>query len=279
MPDEDNPTVQTFLRFIQERFGDFRNRLAELMNALAADDKPQRVARAKAALEAANSLRQALSQRDQPDWLQPIINTLQNYVSNQGHPSPGSQLIEAIGLHYGAAIAHKWVFDFSDDRGFDFDGVFRRFEAESRIPELFDRLVELLDKIIQCEEVDSRKIIHTLETIVATLKKNRNGSYFSVMGTWNFVGTYLQKLAWNAFLDIPVLKTLVKSLRETLDEMNKEMEKVHGQMRADLHQQLQAEFPVLEYRVLPLPGPLGLPDETIIETQSSLVEVPEQRPS
>ncbi|MCE5269330.1 MAG: hypothetical protein LLG00_15750 [Planctomycetaceae bacterium] len=277
MPDENSPSVQTFLRFVEERFGDFKNRVAELMSALAADDKQQKVARARAALDAAISLRQSLAQRDQPGWLQPITNTLQNYVTHQGHPSPGTDLIQAIGRYYGAAVDHKWVFDLSDDRGFDFDGIFRKYETESRIPELFDTLVELLEKIIQCKEVDSRKVVHTLETIIATLKKNRNGSYFSVMGTWNFAGTYLQKLAWNAFADIPVLKTLVASLRETLDEVNTEMEKVHDNMRTDLHRQLQAEFPVLSYRALPLPTPLAIADPSEIDSKAAPPSAHEQQ--
>jgi hypothetical protein len=131
--------------------------------------------------------------------------------------------------------------------------------------------VEILEKIIRCDELDSRKIIHDLETIIATLKKNRNGSYFGVMGSWNFVSTYLYNLTWNAFSEIPVLKVLVKSLRETLDEMNKEMGKVHEDMRTDLHDQLQADFPVLEYHTLPIPEPLLLTDETIIDVNTSQV--------
>ncbi|MBU4273564.1 MAG: hypothetical protein KKE86_11380 [Planctomycetes bacterium] len=279
MPDQNNPSVETFVRFVEERFQDFRDRLSKLMSALAADDKQQKVARANTALEAANSLRQALAKQDQPGWLQPITNTLHNYVANAGHSSPGTELINAIGLHYGAVAGHKWAFEFSDDRGFDFDGVFRKYEDESRIPELFDKLVELLEKIVQCEDLDSRTVVRTLETIIATLKKNRNGSYFSVMGTWNFTGTYLKNIAWNMLLEIPFLKVPVKSLQKTMEQLDKEMEKVHENMRSDLHKQLHAEFPVLTYRALPIPEPLALTDETVIDAEVTPVGDREKQPS
>jgi hypothetical protein len=279
MPNQINPTIETFVRFVEERYRDFMNKLSEMMSSLAAEDKQQKLARAKVTLDAANSLQQSLALQDQPQWLQPITNALQNYVSTNGHPAHANELIRSIGYHFGKAEGHKWAFDFSEEKGFDFDGVFRKFESESRIPDLFDKIVELLEKIVLCDDLDSRKVVHTLESIIATLKKNRNGSYFGVMGSWDFVGTYLNKLAWSIFLEIPVLKVFVKPLRETLDEMNKEMDKLHENMQAELHSQLQAEFPVLEYHHLPIPEPLLLADETIIDVEATLVSDQDNKPS
>jgi hypothetical protein len=139
--------------------------------------------------------------------------------------------------------------------------------------------VEILEKIVQCEYLDSRKIIHTLETIIATLKRNRNGSYFGVMGSWNFVSSYLNNLAWSVFLEIPVLKVFVKPLRDTLDDMNKEMAKVHDGMHAELHNRLQANFPVLKYHDLPIPESLALTDETIIDVEGRPVSDQDNQPS
>jgi hypothetical protein len=239
------------------------------MAALATDDKPQKLVKARVALDRANSLSQALAQKDQPQWLQPISFALQQYINTNGHPFHGNELIRSIGFHFGAASEYKWAFEYSQDNGFDFDGVFNKYESESRIPDLFDKIVELLEKIIHCDDLDSRKVVNTLESIIATLKKNRNGSYFGVMGSWNFVGTYLHKLAWSVFLEIPVLKVFVKPLRETLYETNKEMDKLHENMRTELHCQLQAEFPLLEYHYLPIPEPILLKDETIIDVEAT----------
>ncbi len=271
MPNQNSSSIETFNNFVIERFGDFKNSLAAFIAALAQDDKQQKIDKAKIALDAANSLRLAFAQKDHPAWLNSLATSLQNYVTSNGHPSHGNDLIRAIGLHFGAVEDHKWAFEFSDDKGFDFDGVFRKYESESQIPKLFDKIVELLEKIIQCEDLDSRKIIQTLEAIIATLKKNRDGSYFGMMGSWNFVSTYLHNLAWNVFLEIPVLKIFVKPLRDTLDDMNKEMEKLHENMQTELHNRLQADFPVLEYHDLPIPEPLALTDETIINVEATLL--------
>jgi hypothetical protein len=266
MSTEAEPAFEAFLRLVEERFNGLKSRLKELVAVLSADDKQQKLGSAAKALKAAKTLQQALAQRDQPAWLAPLIQALQNYVSHEGQHRLGAALLEAIGLHYRAMVDHQWAFASSDGRGFDFDAVFHKYEAESNLSDLFDELVELLEKIVECEDVDSRRMIHTLEIMIATLKKNRKGSFFAIMGTWNFVGTYLRNVAWNALSDIPGLRVLVTSLRETLDQVNAEMNKMHENMRSDLRRQLQADFPALEYQQLSLPAPLPLEVDTVAKT-------------
>ena len=53
MPKQNNPSVEAFLRFVNERYGDFKNRLTELMQALCQNDSTQKAQKAKAALEPA----------------------------------------------------------------------------------------------------------------------------------------------------------------------------------------------------------------------------------
>ena len=55
--------------------------------------------------------------------------------------------MQAIGNNWAAASNHQWAFDFSDDKPFDFDGLYERYEAESKIPELFDKLIALLEEM------------------------------------------------------------------------------------------------------------------------------------
>lgn len=278
MPDNNNTSVQTFYRLIRERFSDFTTHLNKVMAVFATDsNKQEKKESVTTALKAATMLCDNLSKQDRPVWLSHIIDAMQKYINTDGLPNFATELIRAIALNYIAISEHKWVFDFTNDRGFDFDGVFAKYKNESRISELFDKIVKLLEKILQCEELDSRKAIQTLETLVATIKKNKNGSYFCMMGTWDFVCTYLKKLGWNIFAEIPVVKVLANSLRQTLDEMNKEMESVHTKVQEELQRELSADFPAFTYNALPLPEPLALPDETIIDAEFKPVENPDAK--
>jgi hypothetical protein len=279
MADRNGPDVEVFLRSVNERFLDYKARLTELLHTLVTGSDKDKLEKAKQTLAVALTLQSVLSRQDQPLWLQPIISVLQTYVQSNGHAGHAPNLVTTIASNFEPAANHKWAFEPpSDDKGFDFDGLFRKYEAESQIPRLFDELVGLLEKIVQCEKLDSRRVIHTLETIIATLKKNRDGSYFSVMGSWNFTGTYLKNMAWNMLLEIPMLRVPVKALRETMEQLDKEMEKVHENMQTELHKQLHAEFPVLAYHALPLPEPLALTDETVIDANATPVADPEKQP-
>jgi hypothetical protein len=268
MTNENSLDVDAFLRSVNQRFGDFKARLGELLDLLVMGSDEDKLAKAKETLDVATTLQSVLSPQDQPQWIGPVIGSLRSYIRSNGHVAHAPNLVTTIASNFDRAVNHKWAFAHSDDQGFDFDGVFRRHESESQIPELFDKLVELLEKIVRCEELDSRKVIHTLETIIATLKRNRNGSYFSVVCTWNFTATYLKNIAWNTLLEIPLLRIPVKALRETMDQLDKEMEKVHENTQADLHNQLHAEFPVLVYRAPPIPEPLALTDGTVIDVKA-----------
>lgn len=278
MSKQNNPSVDAFLRFVNERFGDFKNKLSEVIAVLGWQEQQQKIPKAAAALDAAKSLQQALASQDQPQWLSPLINALQQYDVHQGQPHVATALITAIGNHFAAMSNHQWAFDFSGDRPFDFDGLYRQYEADSRIPELFDRLVTLLEEIVQSDQIDSRKIVHALETIIATLKRNRKRSYFSTVCTWDFAGTYLKNVAWGVLKEIPVLRVPVVALREAMQELDKEMSKVHEGMQTELHKQLEAEFPVLVYQSLPLPELLALPDETVIDVEATPVGTQEKLP-
>ena len=280
MSDRDTST-EPFRRLVDERHKEFKRRMARLIEVLGGDNREDRLARAKAALDSANTLQLALAGPDRPEWLEPLRTALEQYVLFNAQPGNTSSMIDAIGRSYGAAIKHQWAFLESDDGGFDFDGVFRKYESESNIPALFDKLVEILEQVIQCEELDSRKVIHTLETIIATLKKNRNGSYFGVLGTWDFFVTYMKNFAWNVLITIPVLAPAVKALRETIEETDKQIEKVSENVQTYLQRELQAEFPVLAYQPL-LPTRLALPDDTggdIINVEAIPVGDQIQKPS
>jgi hypothetical protein len=237
-------------------------------------DSAEKAKRAKAAFEAAESLRTALAAQDQPPWLNPLTNAIQQY--NPDAPHCANQLIRSIGDNFAAANGHAWAFDFSGDKPFDFDALYNRYEAESKIPELFDNLVALLDEIVRSGEIDSVKVLRALETIIATLKKNRKGSYLSLVCSWNFARTYLGNVVLEVLTETPGLKTFVKPLVKTLEEMDKAFCTVQTGIQTELTRQLNADFPSLSYNA---PKPLALSDGTIIDVEATPVRNEDQRPS
>ena len=266
MPNDTPPSVEAFLRSLRERYTAFVSRLNEFMQIFCMDNSTEKQRRCKLVYDAARELENVLSSQDRPRWLQPLISPLQSYrPDNDGS---ARVLMQAIADHYSAAAHHEWVFDSSDNKPFDFDGLYEKHKASSRIPDLFDRLIELLEKIVHSGEIDSVRMLRALERIIATLKRNRRGSFFSVVLTWNFTATYLKNFAWNVLTSIPPLQAPITALRETLVDLDAEMCNLQTGMQTELHQEFGTEFPALEYRTPTLPEALALSNEVAVNGEA-----------
>lgn len=275
MPNTANSISSVYPKVVKERHAEFlrdMNGLFIIISIIGVPNGPQRVERAEAALKSALALQAVLPKDIIPPWLPLFVTSLTNYIKNKAHQSCGNKLMNVIALYYAAAASQEWKFDFSDDGGFDFNRVFHEYATESRISELFDKLIELLERIVSCEELDSRKVVSTLERIIATLKKNRNGSYYDKIWAWNFTRLYAKHLFCEiaekmSYIGIPAtaLRKTLEELRETCNELDEEMGAVNGRVRDDLRTQLSVDFPMLEYEALPLPKLPAIADETIVD--------------
>ena len=265
-----NAAIDTFLRFTAQRLSELQDAMKQLMPALAGENKADKVAKARVALAAVDALQLALHTQDHPPWMRPLNQALTTYVQNDGRVNVANDLA----MHYAGVVSHQWAFDFSDDKAFDFDGLYRRYREQSRIPELFDALVKILEEIVKSEALDSRTVAQSLETIIASLKKNRDGSYFAVLGTWRVLTCVVRNVAWSWLSEGP-LKILAKGLRDTLEELDKEMEKLHTGIQGELQQRFRTELPTLAYTPSPLPPPLAIADGSAIDAEFKVVDRPQ----
>ena len=252
-----NESVEFFLRFLRERFDAFRKALSGFLQALALDDRPKKLEHAKAVRAALDDLRRALSERDHPPWLGQLDAAISSYVTNiASTPKAGLQLLNTIMDLYPRIESQQWDFaDSSSNAAVDFTAVYTEFYRESRVPELFDELVEELNRIVDSGEVDSLQAIKSLERLIATIKRNARGDFFSTRGAWEFAQVFMRNYGWELLESTPGIKQAVKALRKTMTELDLEFNQVHEQIRAKLSTEIVDEIPMLEYRVLALPAP------------------------
>lgn len=260
-----NASVDAFLRLVNERYRDFKDRLQQFMQTLGLSDAPEKKRRADALLAAAETLRNVLAEHDRPKWLPPIIQSLQRYHRPEDIHC-AFDIVKTVALHGAAATNHQWSFDFSDIKPFDFDALYEQYEAESRIPELFDKLVAILEEIIATGEIDSLRVFQTLQKIIANLKRNRKGSYINLICSWDFARTYIKNIVLHNLSEHGPLKHFVKPLVDTLKEMEDAVGEVQESIQAELHKQLKADFPALTYRKMELPA---LTDDGVIDAEAT----------
>jgi hypothetical protein len=255
MAEPNYQSQQVFLRSHQVRYDAVKSclqKLAEAFGNATDDDILARGAELHAAVE---SLRDNLSPQDRPPWMESMLNLLNMVRSNPGNPSRLAWLVQVLTNSYLPATNHEWGFQAVDDGAFDFDGLYEQHRTQSKLPQLFDKLIGLLEKLIASDDLDSRKVEHTLKILIATLKKNRNGSFVGMVFSWNFAITYLRKLCWELPKEIPGLRAFSTALRDTMQEItaeiDSEMSNVHEKMANDVQEKLGVHLSALQYTPLP----------------------------
>src|SRR5450759_1001641 len=93
-------------------------------------------------LQEANDLRAVISNADVPGWLTNTISYLGHFVAGQW--SAFDLLSNYVPIKT-SLETHAWAFEEGADAAFDFDSIFEHFKKESRLPELFDQLVSILE--------------------------------------------------------------------------------------------------------------------------------------
>ncbi|WP_231613600.1 hypothetical protein [Pseudoalteromonas sp. SCQQ13] len=234
-----NESVQFHMRFVTEKHQELIKTLDELVVALVGEKLEGKKNKGKEALTKANDLKASISKQDSPAWLPSLIQGLNHF---QGNSWKQTHLIDHLIKNINQIKSHKWVFENPTDTAFDFDSIYEHYKAESRLPELFNDIVRILEEIQASGELDSLVMIKGLGKVIATLKKNKDGSYFSINGAWEFLITFLQNYMWGELSKIPVLGTAMEALEKTIKETNEEMFKVHANVQTEMENVVETEI-------------------------------------
>jgi hypothetical protein len=227
------------MRFVTEKHKEVVLSLDQLVKALVGENAQNKVAKAEDALKKARDLQSAISKQDSPAWLPSLVQGLHHYVTkswNQQH------LINHLIDNVANIKQHEWAFVNAEEKAFDFDSIYEHYKSESRIPELFDEIINILEEIEASGEIDSLTMITALGKVLATLKQNRNGSYFSLNSAWEFLVSFLKNYMWSELSKLPMLGSAMEALEKTIKETNEEMFKVHSSIEKEMSNVVETEI-------------------------------------
>ncbi|NGZ15579.1 hypothetical protein HGG78_17840 [Vibrio aestuarianus] len=224
------------MRFVDEKYKSVLAATDQLVISLSGENESNKINNAKIVKKATGDLRSALSEVDQPKWLTGLNQIASLYA--EGHRK-SHQLMQFILENRLEITKHTWSFDDKSD-AFDFDSIFERYRSESRLDELFEEIIKILEEIQSSGEVDSVMMISALGKVIATLKKSKDGSYFSLNSAWSFLISFLQNYMWAELSKLPVLGTAMEALKKTIEETNEEMFKMHTEVQNEMENTVKA---------------------------------------
>ena len=251
--------VDFYIRFLVEKTDELRAAVNHLILALTGNAADQKLPAAKSTKAAVERLLSGLSAADHPSWTNNLLSALNTYISNSRHPAAGQRLMNAVIAVHPAMQSQTWQALSASDTGLDFESVYERYAAQSRLVELFDGMILKLTEIVDSGHVDSLRIQRALESIVATLRRNRKSSYFSTHSAWQFTKAVFENFLWEALSDVPGIGAAVRAVRTTFDEVEEEMAQIDHSIKVEIVQLAKAQVPMIAPRsegALP-PAPLG----------------------
>lgn len=236
-------STEVFVRLIKSKHESLIKSLTRLQRALVGEDIEKKVVYARKALEEATALSSLLTDPDKPNWLQPLYQRLQTYSNN---PSVEAyNFLQAVIPLIEPILNHDW-FGSTHKTALDFDAIFEKYKKESRLDELFQEIIRILESILESGEIDSNSMLRALERMISTLRSCKKGSYFHINSSWEFLVNFIQNYLWEELSKIPGLGSAATALRKTLEETNEEMFKVHKSVKKELEKSVENEVKSLK---------------------------------
>lgn len=236
-------SADVFVRLIKSKHDILIKSLIRLQKALVGEDIEKKIQYANKALEDTTALSSLLTTPDKPSWLQQLHQRLQTYNNN---PSVEAyNFLQAVIPLIEPIHSHDW-FGSTKTNALDFDAIFEKYKKESRLNELFQEIIKILESILESGEIDSNSMQRALERMISTLRSCKKGSYFHINSSWEFLINFIQNYLWEELTKIPALGSAVTALRKTLEETNEEMFKVHNGVKEELEKSLENEVKSLK---------------------------------
>lgn len=235
-------SVKYVLDMIREKHQALIQSIAYLANSLVSNNEAEKTSRLDISIAATKNLQGMLTQSNMPQWLVSFRQILEGHKQR-----PSAQTVNNFLMTNMQEIkGHIWEFDINESNSFDFDSIFEKHKLESNLPDLFDDIIKKLQEIYDTGEVDSVKMMNGLEKVIATIKKSKDGSYFSLNSGWQFMLDFLKNYMWQELGNLSFFGPMFKALEQTLNKTNEEMFKVHMAVKEEMERTVGAEIKALE---------------------------------
>lgn len=232
----------------------------DLIGQVSGENLAQKKATAGVVLKQLQEIKTLAPKSKIPSWLEELETKLSQFSQSQ---LDGPGIIRALVALTPEIKKHEWLLDETSSSGFDFEEIFNDCRVNSRIPELFDSIIELLEQIRDSGELDSRNMIDALSKIIATLQVGKQSSCFSLEGSWQFLCSFLENYFWAEAKKLPGLGSVVEALETTIKDAQIEMAKLSSEVRTEMSNRVKKEVRFLQKSEHPIFASYGKNGELI----------------
>lgn len=224
-------TINHLSKILNSQQAKLSSEATELLGTLAEENITTKRQKARQTAAVIDQLTRLIPEKDIPTSLIDLRNKLISYHNGN---LDGKTLVNTLIAELPQLQNHRWLGDDAMVQGFNFEEIFIQCRDNSKIPELFDSIIDLLEDIRDSGELDSRSMIDALSKIISTLHIGKSTSCFSLDGAWQFLWSFLENYFWAEAKKIPALGGFVEALEKTLQETSIEITKLHSTVHSEM---------------------------------------------
>lgn len=255
-----------FKRFIIEKHTRVQQLLEQLLVQFIFDAKVEKVNAANQLLGALATLRNNLASKDVPSWLGQLEKSLTHFKDSPDTLEFRTGLLERLTACRPLIASHQWNFsEGADPSVIDFDSISKDAKSESRIPEIFDSLIKLLQECLDSNELDSVKARAAIERLLATLRAKESRTLFGMITTSRFTQQFIRNWLIGELKKLPIAGGAVEAFLKAADDLAAEDALLLKSMNDGTQELARTEFEKLpgDTKLIGQMEALRLPDLTV----------------
>lgn len=185
--------------------------------------------------KAAELLAAQMASKDQPQWLHDLIYQVEVYKSNLKSDLHWKAAFDKIKANERAMRGQQWLRSRSTATPIiDFDAIVEKHRDKETIEKLFDSLIDTLEKLIKCEELDSRRVAEDLARLLATLRNSEKGSFNAQILSWSVAKKYVKNLGKSWLKETKTAKIFISAAEETVDQLGLTLDEAKKNIQAEI---------------------------------------------
>ncbi|MAT91033.1 MAG: hypothetical protein CME59_00365 [Halioglobus sp.] len=242
-------SYNAFLRNVQEKHELVRSAYTHLFETIANGNLDEKLKASTKLREACLTLAKSIAEPDHPEWLRNCIAITGAYNANHEDPRHNVKLLNKL-MHQSHALRnHTWEMTDQDRRDdLNLDKIYQQYRDQSRLPELFKALIEMLEAILASGEIDSIAARQSIEELLGFVRANQHGGLYSLLTSREFIGKFMKNWAWEYARDLPGIKQTAKAFEKTVEDMGLETDEVYGHISESLNEKLPGGLAALPHK-------------------------------
>lgn len=265
--------TDSYTKLLNAKQADLRQATESLLNIIAGTSAAEK----RSAVERFNSILKIMAtvipEDETPHWIKRCRSTSDQYLNElERDPNAPRELLTSIAQYYGEIRNHKWHIEDEPEgfTGVDFSEINTRIYTESEMPELFNKLAQLIQEVVDSDQVDSITAKNTLQTIIDSINRNSQKDAFSAKMFWTFGRAYLRNVVPEIIRITKVGAAILDAYSKTVDEIGFGLEAVVDKIEGEILSVTSTKLPAIEEmaakaihapEIKALPGPADSLDD------------------